>query len=490
MTFSGLLEIAEEALNFPAPADIPAKYLELVMRSSGASAGELLCRGQSVAGRGETENSTSGEAEQVWTVENGEWSLRLEGGSRPEGEYLTGLRLVLKALSLHDELRRARFDTRYHLWELEIIRSIASNIKHLDDPEKLASELLAHLMALLGVRRAQIYLGDGDTPVAGIGDTILLPEEREKMGPGVLLDNTRMATLLGSTEKLGVLAVAEKEARSGIEAFAEEDRRLVELFALQMTLALEYAAFARKSLERDRLERELQVAATIQRHILPQHPPSLRHFEIITRSTPCLHVAGDTYDTIECGGDLVLAITDVSGKGVGAGLIASGIHAGIRLLLGEDLYLADLAGRLNSYLCEATDSNRFATFAMVRITGDGFVYAVNAGHCPILIRRNGGEVEEIGSSGLPLGIMERGAYRTEECRLENGDLVLLYTDGFTEAEDPEGNEFGVPRVIETLKHVSGGAKEAADALFEAIHSFAEGRPLNDDATLVAVEYRV
>lgn len=493
MSSPELFKLAESALRLPAPADLLEKLLDLSLSESHAKSSELLQQGQCISRRRKKDPSEEGGkgSPQVFPfrIQDEEWILKLEGGRELDEDFLSGARIVLQAISLQEALKRARFDTRFHLWELEVIRSIAANIKHLDEPEKLAGELLDHLIALLGVRRAQVYLGEDEAPAAGFGETVLDSAEKARARTKPLIEETRMAVPLGSSENLGLLVLAEKEARSGIESFAEEDRRLVELFALQMTVALEYAAFARKSLERDRLERELQVAATIQRHILPQSPPQMPHFGIIARSTPCLHVAGDTYDTITCGEDLVIAITDVSGKGVGAGLIASGIHAGIRLLLGEELYLSDLASRLNTYLCGATDDNRFATFAMARISKTGRLFAVNAGHCPILVRRGGHEIRQIPSSGLPLGIMDIGGYRSEDMQLGDGDLVLFYTDGFTEAENPQGEEFGLSRVIKTLERVRGGAQEAADALFDAIHAYTQGQPLADDATLIAVDFR-
>jgi len=255
-----------------------------------------------------------------------------------------------------------------------------------------------------------------------------------------------------------------------------------------VTVALEYARLARQALDRDRLARELEVAATIQGHLLPRPASNLPGFKVEARSTPTRDVAGDTYDLLTEEGDLVVTVTDVSGKGVGAGLIASGVQAGVRLLLPEGYRLEDLTRRLNTFLCGATQDNRFATFAMVRIAADGSLYAVNAGHCPILLRRGGGTIEQITSSGLPLGILDVGGYATERRQLAAGDLVVLYTDGFTEAENPDEEEFGVDRVAAVIADAGGGAEGAAAALFDAVERFTEGRPLEDDATLVVVEW--
>jgi len=142
-------------------------------------------------------------------------------------------------------------------------------------------------------------------------------------------------------------------------------------------------------------------------------------------------VSGDYVDVLAGSSpetDAVVMVGDVSGKGVGAGMIAAGIHASVRLLSETEPSLAGVASRINSYLVGATEDNRFATFAMVWLAADGNLTAVNAGHCPVLIRRRDGTVEQIKSGGLPLGILERATYLETTTRLEPGDLMLLFTD--------------------------------------------------------------
>jgi len=253
-------------------------------------------------------------------------------------------------------------------------------------------------------------------------------------------------------------------------------------------VALEYVRLTSESLERERLKRELEVAATIQSHLYPREFPDFSGFRLAARSSPSLQVAGDTYDVLLRDNHLVATVTDVSGKGVGAGMIASGVHTAVRLLTDENLDLEDLAGRINRYLAGATADNRFATFAMLRLAPDGQLTAVNAGHCPVLIRRTDGTVEHIKSSGLPLGIVELATYSAVTSRLEPGDLVFLYTDGLTEAEDRDEVEFGVDRVVEAVASLDDCAAESAcGALLKEVERFTEGRPLLDDATLLVVE---
>jgi len=491
MTQNKILRLIEAALLSSPPAGSGEELLKWLLDQTGAKAGILFSEMNRIAEVGHESTDAGDEAWSDFPFVFGshQWSLRLFKARLVEQDTLQTLRIILRALSLQRELKRARFDKRFHLWELEVIRSIGSNINHLEDSGIFSTELLSHLISLLGLRSAQIYLQSDDEPAGSFGTIHLRPEEvKTARAQAIFREKLIALPLTGNQEDLGVLVAAEKEARTGIEAFAEEDQRLLELFAVQISVALEYAAFARKSLERDRMERELEVAATIQRHILPQKPPEIPGFEIVARSTPSLQVGGDTYDIIPAEDGVVLAITDVSGKGVGAGLIASGIHAGIRLLIEEDLYLEDLSARLNRYLCGATDSNRFATFAMVRITRDGQLHAVNAGHCPILLRSADGRVKQIGSSGLPLGILESGNYHSVYDHLEAGDMVFLYTDGLTEAENENEQEFGVPGVIETIASSPGDLEHTTRRLFRRITEYTCGRPLADDATLVAVEY--
>jgi sigma-B regulation protein RsbU (phosphoserine phosphatase) len=281
---------------------------------------------------------------------------------------------------------------------------------------------------------------------------------------------------------------AHKEARAGTEPFAGNDVRLMELFAIQVTMALEFARLTRESLERERLRRELEVAAEIQSHLYPQEFPSFPGFRLAASSSPSRQVAGDTYDVLVEDRRLIATVTDVSGKGVGAGMIASGIHAAVRLLSETETTLDALAARINDYLVVATEDNRFATFAMIRLTADGSLTAVNAGHCPVLIRRADGEIEQITSSGLPLGILPTARYREVTSRLDAGDLVLIYTDGLTEAENPDDEEFGVDRLEAAVARLTEPTAEAAcGELLKAVKEFTCDRPLTDDATLVVVE---
>jgi sigma-B regulation protein RsbU (phosphoserine phosphatase) len=236
------------------------------------------------------------------------------------------------------------------------------------------------------------------------------------------------------------------------------------------------------------MKREIETAAVIQSHLHPQQFPEFEGFRLAARSSPSRQVAGDTYDLLQRDDVLIATVTDVSGKGVGAGMIASGVHAAVRLMADPAGDLAELAARVNRYLAGATADNRFATFAMVKISPAGTVRAVNAGHLPLLIRRSDGAIERIESSGLPLGILEAASYTETSTDLHPGDLLMLFTDGLTEAEDPNEEEFGVERVAEVASAVAlPTADGVCTELLRRVDEFTQGKPLQDDATLLIVE---
>ncbi len=468
-----------------------------MVEETGSRAGVLRHNDETVARWPRTVSRQVEEATEGWTEvpfsgDISGWNLRLLRLETLDESVLSAARLSLRAWNLREELKRSRFDERFHLWELEAIRAIAGNIGGILDPKRVAEELINHLVALLGVRSAHLYLGDDAASASLVGAFGVPAIDDDGLARawdhGVYSEEVAAIPLVAENGTLGVLVAAHKEARAGTEPFAANDIRLLELFAVQVTVAMESVRLTLESLERERLRNELEMAAVIQTHLYPQVFPEVEGYRIVAKATPSRHVAGDTYDAFRDGDDLVVTITDVSGKGVGAGMIASGVHAAVRLMAVSCVDLSNLAVRVNHYLSGATEDNRFATFAMVRIEPDGRLTAVNAGHCPILIRRADGRINEISSSGFPLGMMPVAEYREDTTRLEPGDLLLLYTDGLTEAEDPDDEEFGVQRVSRVVAELDEPtAAIACRTLLKAVDDFTCGQPLHDDATLLVVE---
>jgi len=497
MALGELLRLSEAALSGHSSPHLPEDVLRVVVEETRSRGGVLRLDGRVLARWPRTVSQQVEDATEGWTDlsfggNDSAWLLRLLHLERFDELVAAATRLTLRVWDLCDELKRTRFDERFHLWELEAIRSIATSIGGILDRSRVAEELISHLVALLGVRSAHLYLGQeaaSAMAVAGFGAPVLGDEERGRIWQhGLYSDDVVALRLESDAGTIGLLVAAHKEARAGTEPFVANDVRLLELFAVQVTVALEYLRLTSESLERERLRQELEVAAAIQSHLYPQRFAEFPGFRLAVRSIASRHVAGDTYDVLVRNGFLIATVTDVSGKGVGAGMIASGVHAGVRLLADEELSLGKLAGRINRYLVGATADNRFATFVMLRMDREGALTAVNAGHCPLLIRRGDGSIEEITSGGLPLGILRDTEYPETSSRLQPGDLLVAFTDGLSEAENPAGEELGVERVAAVIAGLESPSAEAAcDALLRTVGEHTGGQPLQDDATLLVVE---
>ena len=233
--------------------------------------------------------------------------------------------------------------------------------------------------------------------------------------------------------------------------------------AAQTALAQEVArlttAIGREMAQRERLNRELEIAREVQEHLFPQRLPPAPGLDYCGQCRPAREVGGDYYDFLELpGGRLGIAIGDVSGKGVGAALMMASLEASLRALAPVVQDPADLMGRVNSLVCQASAPNRYATLfyaeydpAMRRLT------YVNAGHNPPLVLRNGGgacQVLRLETGGPVIGLLPQ-AYQCGVFSLEAGDLIVLFTDGVSESMNARDEEWGEERLIELAKKCHG-----------------------------------
>lgn len=261
--------------------------------------------------------------------------------------------------------------------------------------------------------------------------------------------------------------------------------------ALAQEVARLTTAIGREMAQRERLNRELEIAREVQEHLFPQRLPAAPGLEYCGQCRPAREVGGDYYDFLELpGGRLGIAIGDVSGKGVGAALMMASLEASLRALAPVVRDPADLMGRVNSLVCEASAPNRYATLfyaeyhpAMRRLT------YVNAGHNAPLVLRNGGgacQVLRLETGGSVIGLLPQ-AYQCGVFSHEAGDLIVLFTDGVSESMNARDEEWGEERLIELAKKCHGlPAAEAMRRILAAAESFAGGFPQHDDMTLVVL----
>ncbi|MCB2199865.1 SpoIIE family protein phosphatase [bacterium] len=240
--------------------------------------------------------------------------------------------------------------------------------------------------------------------------------------------------------------------------------------------------------EKERLEREVQIAREIQVRLLPAVIPQPDGFEIDARSVPALEVGGDYYDVIDLGKNKTLfALGDVSGKGVGAAILMSNLQANLHVLSSQDIPLETVVGELNRQIYRNSTPEMFITFFVGVIDLEKRVLTyVNAGHdLPALIRD--GEVYDLEEGGMLLGVMTDVSYQAGRFELEPGDLIVCNSDGLTEAMNEDEVEFGRDRLLECIRTHHENDWTGIDRIFETVREYAgDERAAQDDLTLLVV----
>ena len=231
----------------------------------------------------------------------------------------------------------------------------------------------------------------------------------------------------------------------------------------------------------------MELAAEIQQRLLPKDLPDLQGFEVTGWNRPTWQVGGDYYDFLSLGHQrLGLVVADVTGKGMAAALLVSTLHSALRLLLEGAEPEERLFAQLNQHIVESSSPNKFITLILVELdpTGGGLRF-VNAGHNPGILVRADGSVSELEAGGMPLGLMSGEHYEARTLRIEDGDLLCLYSDGITECEAPGEEQFGLERLCELLvAERERPLREIVQEIDRATREFAAGCPQADDQTLV------
>jgi sigma-B regulation protein RsbU (phosphoserine phosphatase) len=283
---------------------------------------------------------------------------------------------------------------------------------------------------------------------------------------------------------VGVLQLLNK--KNG--AFGSSDLEFLAAISEHMAIAMENATLHLELIEKNRMERELQLGREIQGRLLPSPPVDVYATQIAAQSVPCYEVGGDYYDFIEFPeGDLGLAIGDVSGKGVAAALIMSSIQAALRIAAPLEDDLAELMSRLNRLLCRMAGGRKYVTFFFGRYSPEtGELHYVNAGHNPPFIVA-GGELQEVHATGKPIGLMPDATYQEGALLLPPGATLYLYTDGLNEAADPDEKEFGNEALHELARRTAAGEfNRIAPTILSTIREFERGSHATDDKTIVVL----
>jgi len=272
--------------------------------------------------------------------------------------------------------------------------------------------------------------------------------------------------------------------------FTEDHLKVLTTLSSVAAIRVENARLTEEQMERERLEREQQVASEIQQRFLPAAAPHIEGYELQGISFPCYEIGGDYYDFIQRdNGNMVVALGDVSGKGTAAALLMSSLHAAIHAQADTHDSIVSTIQAVNKYLTESIPPNRFVTLFYAELNPElGRLTFLNAGHNPPLIVHAGGTMEQLASGGLPLGIMADAEFREGRTQLLPGDVLVIYSDGVSEAVNPTGEEFGPTRLYEVVaRNLDASASGIRDRIESALTKFCQGTPAADDITLVIVK---
>jgi len=272
--------------------------------------------------------------------------------------------------------------------------------------------------------------------------------------------------------------------------FTSADQKLITAVAQQTAVILENVRLQRSEWEKQRMANELMLARNIQRSLLPQDFSFAEFLAATGLSEPCLEIGGDYFDLIPLGSDLVLlVIADVTGKGAAAALQAAMVQGVIHGVSRRCPDPSSLISILNECILKRAVESSFVTVFLATLDSHGRLQYTNGGHNPPLWIQASGRVTELSDGGLLLGLSKSTTYAQGSAQLTAGDLLLLYTDGVTDAEDPQGNPFGTARLLDWASSQAGRLPpDVKESLLRTLGQFSGGARQGDDITVLVVQY--
>ncbi len=288
-------------------------------------------------------------------------------------------------------------------------------------------------------------------------------------------------------EKIGIVGVGEP---AGKEPYTEEQVNFLQSLGNLALLTIQKTLLLEERIENRRMEEELSLAKTIQQGLLPSPIPTIEGFDLVATNISSRQVGGDYFDVLQTpDGGHILSIADVTGKGVPASLLMANLQSMLHALAPIDISLAEATASINDIIYDNTPADKFITFFWGKISADKqHFHYVNAGHNnPLLFREGETEPRELEEGGVILGAMpSMTAYETASIELKPGDVLVFYTDGVTEAMNPqETEEYGEQRFIACLqKHLMKSSQHIMEAIIDDVNAFSEGIQYDDITLLI------
>ncbi len=316
-------------------------------------------------------------------------------------------------------------------------------------------------------------------------------DNRINPGQSIIMRGLRAilcAPMMVQDRLVGVVYV-DTSMRAG--TFTENDRDLLSAVAGQAGIALENARLYSVAVEKGRLEHELRLAREIQQGLLPRRLPQVPGYEIAAIWQSAREMAGDFYDCFLLDADrLGIVVADVSDKGAASAMFMAVARSMIRSHAFAGMSPYETLSRTNDLILDDAESGMFVTVYYSVFGSDGLSVHINAGHNPpLLCRASTREAIYMPRGGRAIGWFPENPLREMEMQLQPGDVMVFYTDGLTDAENPQGENFGENRLAEAALATAGLTAEAVlNEIVAAVEAFSEGVPPFDDLTLVVIRY--
>jgi serine phosphatase RsbU (regulator of sigma subunit)/pSer/pThr/pTyr-binding forkhead associated (FHA) protein len=284
---------------------------------------------------------------------------------------------------------------------------------------------------------------------------------------------------------LGILSI---DSQNTLGQFTHDDLDILMTVAGQAALAYENAQLVQIYAEKRKQDAEMDIAKSVQRALLPTEMPEVEGYQFYASYDSARAVGGDMYDWFELpDGKICLSFGDVAGKGVPGALIMSRMDSCVQSTIRHVHDAVEAVCAINEHMCDSEVEGRFVTYILCIVdTNSHEVVLVNAGHMPPIIRRADGTIEKFDEelSGPPICVVDDYPYEAQTCKLEPGDLIVMYTDGVDEAMNSEGELYGAQRLLDFVKNGPLEAEQMGKLLLEDVRRHAQGHPQSDDITIM------
>jgi phosphoserine phosphatase RsbU/P len=292
------------------------------------------------------------------------------------------------------------------------------------------------------------------------------------------------------SEEVDVRGILYLDSTKTMHALTGLDQRILNKLTVEAANVFEKLELIEAFEERKAFEKELALAQETQTSLLPAELPRIEGFEIAAFSHPTRHVGGDFYDFLARGPSAVTGVlADVSGKGISAALLSSLVQGALQMECRSGASLPQMMDRINLYLCEKSQSNRFVTLFLFTVDAEGRGEFISAGHNPAYLYRAGsGQVEALSARDLILGAFDFATYSSLPLSMGPGDILVVYSDGITEAMNPRDQMFGEESLIELIReNAPRGCANLKESILRSIDDFTEGMSQTDDMTMIIVQ---